>query len=408
MHYQSRDHDMKSKTVFGKVFAYIKLYLKEEFDWKYFVFTLLFMSVGIFWFYDYNFQTEIELSTDLGLTLRQQVGSYLLVALLGFTIYACWTSLKKHRDPANPKKAIYSLQALSGLATIVLILLGAYVIYSIDGLKAYRDSERWNYNIIYYYGFLYLGVFSIAYTAYAAISGKTQFLRSGKFWFLLVFGVFVFTLRSVSHVTLWDMRDLFSSFTYRDYWFRLTNMLTRMILTMLPLAIYWYFVDRKDRPLYGFTFKGYDTKPYLTMLALMLPLIAIASLLPDFQMSYPRAGKYGLQYFDLMNIADVKYFGLFELIYGLDFVTIEFFFRGFLIYGFLRLVGPGAILAMACFYCFIHFGKPLGETISSYWGGTLLGILAYYSGSIIGGIIVHMGIAWLMELGAVLGKIYNN
>jgi len=30
--------------------------------------------------------------------------------------------------------------------------------------------------------------------------------------------------------------------------------------------------------------------------------------------------------------------------------------------------------------------------------------LAFYSRSIWGGIVVHMGIAWLMELGAFLGK----
>jgi membrane protease YdiL (CAAX protease family) len=98
---------------------------------------------------------------------------------------------------------------------------------------------------------------------------------------------------------------------------------------------------------------------------------------------------------------------LYEFVYGIDFVFIEFFFRGFLILALARIAGPGVILPMASFYVFIHFGKPMGETISSFFGGTLLGIIAYYSRSIAGGIIVHMGIAWMMEAGALLSKIYK-
>jgi hypothetical protein len=59
---------------------------------------------------------------------------------------------------------------------------------------------------------------------------------------------------------------------------------------------------------------------------------------------------------------------------------------------------------MATMYVFIHFGKPLGETISSFFGGIILGVIAYETKSIIGGIIIHVGIAWLMELGGFLGN----
>jgi hypothetical protein len=39
----------------------------------------------------------------------------------------------------------------------------------------------------------------------------------------------------------------------------------------------------------------------------------------------------------------------------------------------------------------------MGEAISSFWGGILLGILSYHTGSIRGGLTVHLGIAWMME-----------
>ena len=87
----------------------------------------------------------------------------------------------------------------------------------------------------------------------------------------------------------------------------------------------------------------------------------------------------------------------FEISYSLDFISIELFFRGFLIIGFMRFVGANAILPMAAFYCSIHFGKPLGECISSYFGGMVLGVIAYRTTSILGGLIVHLGIAWAME-----------
>ncbi|RYY66213.1 MAG: CPBP family intramembrane metalloprotease, partial [Chitinophagaceae bacterium] len=94
---------------------------------------------------------------------------------------------------------------------------------------------------------------------------------------------------------------------------------------------------------------------------------------------------------------------LYELSYGSDFVTIELFFRGFLVLAFVRYVGSAALLPMALFYCTIHFGKPLGECISSFFGGLLLGVVTLHTRSIWGGLLVHLGIAWLMELGGTIG-----
>lgn len=94
----------------------------------------------------------------------------------------------------------------------------------------------------------------------------------------------------------------------------------------------------------------------------------------------------------------------FELSYGFDFVSIEFFFRGFLILGLLQICGKHCIIPVACFYCSIHFGKPMGEAISSFFGGILLGIVSYNTRSIWGGLLVHLGIAWLMEIGGFLGN----
>ena len=89
---------------------------------------------------------------------------------------------------------------------------------------------------------------------------------------------------------------------------------------------------------------------------------------------------------------------VFQLCYGTSFVSVEVFFRGFLIYAFSKSLGGHAVLPMAVSYAYLHFGKPISEAISSIFGGYLLGIIAYYSRNVWGGIIIHMGVAWSMEL----------
>lgn len=143
-------------------------------------------------------------------------------------------------------------------------------------------------------------------------------------------------------------------------------------------------------------------KPYWLMLLIMLPLIAAASTQPDFLAVYPKLKVMAAVYEEPGMRWWHKLF--FELSYGSDFITIELFFRGFLILAFIKWAGKDAILPMACFYCTIHFGKPLGECISSYFGGMILGVVVYHSRSILGGLIVHLGIAWLMELGGYIGN----
>ena len=69
-----------------------------------------------------------------------------------------------------------------------------------------------------------------------------------------------------------------------------------------------------------------------------------------------------------------------------------------------RFVGKEAILPMITVYCFLHFGKPAGEAISSIFGGYILGILAFRSRNIYGGLIAHLGVAWGMDWLAFLNK----
>jgi hypothetical protein len=176
----------------------------------------------------------------------------------------------------------------------------------------------------------------------------------------------------------------------------------KLIVLNAVLFIIWKLTKEKQ-PFYGVSVKDFNWQPYLLMLLLMLPLVAAASTQHDFLAVYPK----------LKSVSFLKtlhhsgwYKLLFELAYGSDFISIELFFRGFLVLAFVKWFGKDAILPMACFYCTIHFGKPMGECISSFFGGLILGIVIYNTKTIFGGLMVHLGIAWIMELGGYLGNLY--
>ena len=69
-----------------------------------------------------------------------------------------------------------------------------------------------------------------------------------------------------------------------------------------------------------------------------------------------------------------------------------------LIIGMVSIMDKKAVLPMVALYAAIHFGKPIGETISSIFGGYILGALAYQTRHIWGGVIVHICIAMTMEM----------
>jgi hypothetical protein len=192
---------------------------------------------------------------------------------------------------------------------------------------------------------------------------------------------------------------------YQDYEYyyisKISANLRFVIIFPLPLYIIWKVADRKLPNLYGFTFRNFDLKPYLIMLLMMVPLVALASFQPDFLGTYPKFKPWFPQG-DIFGLSRFQMTAIYEFTYGLNFISLELFFRGAMVIGMVAIMGRHAVLPMAVTYCFLHFGKPVGECISSFFGGYLLGVIAMYTRSIFGGCIVHLGIAFLMEIAAML------
>lgn len=134
----------------------------------------------------------------------------------------------------------------------------------------------------------------------------------------------------------------------------------------------------------------------------MLPLIILASYNPAFIRQYPMYKTSAAHIY--LGVPEWVTVAAYELAYGLDFVTVEYLFRGFMVLAMTQFLGRSAVITMAVVYCVLHFGKPAGEAMSSIFGGYILGVVAYETKSIWGGVIVHMGIAWMMEIVAFVRK----
>lgn len=216
-----------------------------------------------------------------------------------------------------------------------------------------------------------------------------------SFYFFLLFAVFLFAFK-------YNFRFHFSIAAdpaVNTIWNKMLYWPFLLLIMALSLFIVRKWFIREDSA-WGTLTPTQGWRPYLFMLLLMLPLVSLAATQPDFQAVYPKLKLLSAT----GHTNDIPWWQalLFELSYGSDFLSIELFFRGFLILGLSRWLGKDAILPVAIFYCSIHFGKPLGECISSYFGGMLLGIVVYNTRSIWGGLLVHLGIAWMMEMAGIL------
>ena len=243
---------------------------------------------------------------------------------------------------------------------------------------------------------LFLLSFLLPYSAYAVVI-KTTLFKTKNVTLLLFLAPLLFAYKMSIDVTF----QFSSQPALNTYWNQVIYWPIKMIAVTLILFVIWKLHD-PHKPFYGTGTMNFKPQPYLIMLLIMLPLIALASIQPDFLLTYPKLKH--IPFLTQHSHFSTLYKLLFEISYGTDFFTIELFFRGFLIVAFSRWFGINCILPMACFYCTIHFGKPLAECISSFFGGMILGVITYNTRTIWGGLMVHLGIAWMMELGGFLGN----
>ena len=133
---------------------------------------------------------------------------------------------------------------------------------------------------------------------------------------------------------------------------------------------------------------------YLLLLLGVAPVVVLTSFHPEFQAKYP--------FYALIEGKSLwPSFWIWELLYALQFVSLEFFFRGFLLHGLSRRFGYLSIFMMMVPYMMIHFQKPGLEAFGSIIAGFVLGTLALGSRSIWWGALAYVSVALSMDLLAV-------
>jgi hypothetical protein len=267
----------------------------------------------------------------------------------------------------------------------------------------FEDSVIDSYNgqpVKWLWMFLFHGApFFVVCLILYAFGKKRDWLTSKNYWVKFVIGFALLSLdRSFYGFDEW--LKFVPPIEYH-YVIRCVRWASSTILVVIPMLILYPFLEKDEtKNYYGLSWKKFDAKPYLILLGIAAIFIGIGSFLSDIQEFYPRYRGSGANLYLRENPEQAEGWLvlIYELCYGSSFISVELIFRGFLIFAFHRTLGGYAVLPMIVTYAFLHFGKPLGETISSLFGGYVLGIIAYYSRNVWGGVFIHLGVAWLMEL----------
>lgn len=286
-------------------------------------------------------------------------------------------------------KLSYYLLSLIFIASIVFV--NYYYNLEKKHIEIYNLPGNWKSVLLYHvlYCFAIYGVIFIRITTKCECS----YFKTFKFNLFLNFGVFLIALDAGFPY----YQFLTFKYIQTEYYYYLHYIITDIyciVTTFIPLFIFHYIVD-KNTYYYGLQFQKKTFLLYFCILICMAPIVYLAANQTDFLNYYPR--------FNRAKIAlDHPYrtylLLIFEFFYSLDFISTELIFRGFMVIFLSKYVGQAIILPVAAAYCFIHFGKPYLETLSSLFGGYALGLLAYQTKNIWGGVFVHVGVALLMEL----------
>jgi membrane protease YdiL (CAAX protease family) len=205
-----------------------------------------------------------------------------------------------------------------------------------------------------------------------------------------------------------NFESLFSAWGLQESYEKLHYYLTQSSHTDAWQLVYWalassafYFIPAilvirlvfKDKiQNYGLKIKGMFTgwKIYVAMYLFMLPLIYVMSRNDEFLNTYP--------FYRIKSKDDLlPYLGIWEVAYIIQFIALEFFFRGFLVLGLKEKLGIYSICVMIIPYCMIHFSKPLPECVGSIFAGLILGWMSYKTNSVIMGAMLHISVALSMD-----------
>ena len=279
---------------------------------------------------------------------------------------------------------------------LTVIALSIFVVYATPFGKSISGATIPTNNRIVNDILLFLFMYFVVLIPVLFIKKEQHILRKKTFWCKSILFVSILAFSSAfswrNVLDLPNLSSLESSYVFKVLWRSCNLMFVLPILILCKL-----FIDKDVKGLYGVCRGNHHIKAYLSLYLVILPILIGISFTPDFKSYYPsyKPWFFGDEVFNLpVWLSTVVY----ETVYMSDFVMVELIFRGAMVIGMASLLGRNAVLPMVGIYVMLHFGKPVMETMSAIFGGYFLGTLAFQSKHIWGGIIIHMGIALIIEL----------
>jgi|GEM_PF-5251481 len=186
----------------------------------------------------------------------------------------------------------------------------------------------------------------------------------------------------------------------RVYWRLIINNTNELIVILALLLLFKLLFDRKESHFYGLNRKNANLRLFAPLLFIILPMVIWAAFQADFRNTYPTFKPWLFKtYFENNTwLASLIY----ELSHAFNYIYTELLFRGILVVGLAGILGTEALLPMASLYLIYHFGKPDAEILSSFFGGYILGVFALKFNNIWGGSLIHIALALLMNIAALV------
>lgn len=232
---------------------------------------------------------------------------------------------------------------------------------------------------------LMLHVFGVIIVASLALSLQNEFGSSSSY------GTLEWLVAPFSDSPKSLIQDIFRRGPYARlyrllYWVSATS----FCYFVLP-ALYIKFAMRERLRDFGFSVKGAlkHSWIYIGLYLLVLPALFVVGQTKSFQNTYP--------FYEHASRSGLDFFG-WESAYALQFLCLEFFFRGFLVHSMKKQFGVYCIIIGIMPYCMIHFGKPLPETLGAVFAGLALGLLSLLTRSIWLGVAIHVSVAVSMDI----------
>ena len=282
------------------------------------------------------------------------------------------------------------------MAAFLVLTIGLNYRYDFEDsvIDGYSDREV---RMFWYFLFYCVAYYAAVGFDVLTSSGPVAYVRQPRFWGLSLAGLALLGFDGGCYYHRPAADALFAPET-RAWGVQVLVNLNSLLTILLPCALLYRWHPDHTAGFFGLTTRHVDLRPYAGLLLVMVPLIGWASFQSAFLETYPAYERNEAAAVWGVPVA-LTALG-FELAYGWDFIATELVFRGLLVIGLAHVMGRRAVLPMVATYAFLHFGKPLGETIGSVFGGYILGVIALRTRNIWGGVAIHLGVAWLMEAAA--------